>query len=324
MRIAIALAIAGFLLSAVSLRAQMRSEENLRLRRPDDASLKKLQAEKLKSLNIQDGRDVTDAGLEAIAKLDQLETLYLHRSAGTDAGLAHLSGLENLRSLNIRMSPQYTEAGLKHFENLRHLSRLEYSGEITGEGLKHLRNLRKLRHLQFAAGRLSAKSLGVLTKLPRLNSLSLIGGTVDKAAMSQIAAIGNLQYLEFSKTKFPGDALLLIGRCQKLKTLSFRSIPVKDPVLDEIAKIDTLKFLTLFQTEVTATGVETLSSLPNLTFLNLSFSKEIHDEIRAPLGNFQKLKNVTLHGTSVTQEGGRAIRDFLPEVNVSHLASRKK
>lgn len=121
----------AFLFAISPLNAQTIQATVLTLRRPSDAELKNLDAPKLASLNIQDGRDLTDAGLEAIGKLDQLKTLYIHRSAGTDRGLAHLSRLKKVESLNIRLSPQYSEAALKHFKNLTELKQFEFSGTLT-------------------------------------------------------------------------------------------------------------------------------------------------------------------------------------------------
>ncbi len=56
---------------------------------------------------------VTDAGLKHLAGLKQLRTLYLDHTKVTDAGLKHLSGLRQLQWLHLGHT-QVTDAGLKH------------------------------------------------------------------------------------------------------------------------------------------------------------------------------------------------------------------
>jgi len=54
---------------------------------------------------------VTDAGLECLAELRELQVLDLEGTRVTDAGLAHLAGLKGLRKLDLR-GTRVTDAGV--------------------------------------------------------------------------------------------------------------------------------------------------------------------------------------------------------------------
>ena len=90
-----------------------------------------------------DGSDATDAALEHLAALNTLTRLDLINAyALTDAGIVHLKGLKNLRSLSL---PQrLTNDGLI---NLKGLAKLETvtlpSSQVTDAGLENFNGLPK-------------------------------------------------------------------------------------------------------------------------------------------------------------------------------------
>ena len=65
--------------------------------------------------------EMTDARLAHLARLTQLKDLNLRNTQITDAGLAHLSGLNQLRGLAIQENTQITNAGLAHLSGLNQL-----------------------------------------------------------------------------------------------------------------------------------------------------------------------------------------------------------
>ncbi len=80
-----------------------------------DAALECL--EDLPQLQILDLTDsqVTDAGLEHVKKLVHLERLFLDGTGVTDAGLEHLKGLTELRVLQL-YATQVTDAGVANLQ----------------------------------------------------------------------------------------------------------------------------------------------------------------------------------------------------------------
>ena len=82
-------------------------------------------------------------GLADLTELEEF-SLDIHGSHVTDAGLAHLSGMNNLQRLILYDLP-ITDAGLVHLEGLTNLQELWLHGtKISGNGLVHLHGLTKL------------------------------------------------------------------------------------------------------------------------------------------------------------------------------------
>ena len=81
---------------------------------------------------------MTDAGLEHLKGLTQLQSLDLTDTKVTDAGLEHLKGLTQLQSLNL-METEVTDAGLVHLKGLPQLQSLDLAQtKVTDAGLVHL------------------------------------------------------------------------------------------------------------------------------------------------------------------------------------------
>jgi Leucine Rich repeat len=102
-----------------------------------------------------DHSKMTDAGLEAIGKLTNLEELWLGGAGFSDRGLAHLTGLKRLKSLTlVKGTQQLTDASL---ESLRSMTALEhvYMGgwHISDEGIAQLRELKNLKSVAIGLSR---------------------------------------------------------------------------------------------------------------------------------------------------------------------------
>ena len=81
---------------------------------------------------------VTDAGLEYLKGLTDLEILDLSGRQITDAGLEHLKALTSLGTLNIS-NTGVTDAGLEHLKGLTRLESLWLGGsQVTEEGVQKL------------------------------------------------------------------------------------------------------------------------------------------------------------------------------------------
>jgi hypothetical protein len=87
----------------------------------------------------------TDADLELLKGLPQLQLLWLEGAQITDAGLEHLKGLARLQDLGLE-GTQVTDAGLEHLKGLSRLKDLGLGGtQVTDAGLKSLEGLTQLQ-----------------------------------------------------------------------------------------------------------------------------------------------------------------------------------
>ena len=81
---------------------------------------------------------VTDAGLAQLKRLTNLKTLGLSWTQVTDAGLVHLEELTGLESLGLSWT-RVTDAGLVHLKELPNLDTLWLKNtRVTDAGLVHL------------------------------------------------------------------------------------------------------------------------------------------------------------------------------------------
>lgn len=106
----------------------------------DDAKLADLApiAQQVYSLNLANTK-VTDAGLAQVAALPNLRVLHLEKTSIGDAGLAHLKSLQNLQYLNL-YGTQVTDAGLANLEGLKNLKNVYlWQSQVTDAGADKLR-----------------------------------------------------------------------------------------------------------------------------------------------------------------------------------------
>jgi len=82
---------------------------------------------------------VTDAGLAALSGLNNLTNLHLEKTGIGDAGLAHLKGMAHLEYLNV-YGTQVTDAGLEILASMPSLKRVYvWQSQVTPEGVEKLR-----------------------------------------------------------------------------------------------------------------------------------------------------------------------------------------
>src|SRR5262249_44926891 len=106
-------------------------------------------------VNVGGARQLTDDGLQHLARMPQLEELDLsgYHSPLTDRGLEVLRHLKELRKFQMCWPQRVTDAGVANLRFCDHLESVNLLGTPTGDGAIHaLRGKRKLRH--FKTGRL--------------------------------------------------------------------------------------------------------------------------------------------------------------------------
>ena len=111
---------------------------------------------------------ITDAGLERLAAWKKLEELHLYNCAKiTDAGLAHLKKLPNLKSLTLLQENKgkmpVTDAGLAHVADLQQLRELRIVRiPVTDDGIAQLQRLKSIEHIHFTQAKVTEEGVNAL------------------------------------------------------------------------------------------------------------------------------------------------------------------
>jgi Protein kinase domain len=187
-----------------------------------------------------DRTDVTDAAVANLQGLEDLRFLRLNRTAITDAGLAYLTGVPKLELLE-QVETRLTDDGMKHLERLPTITWLDLSGTfVTDKGLQHLQALKKLDTLRLNRLKLTDEGLKHLDGLIRLRLLELYEVPVTDAGLKHIGKLTNLTWLMLTGTQ------------------------VSDAGLDDLKGLAGLRRLSLERTKVTDKGVARLKmALPH-------------------------------------------------------------
>jgi hypothetical protein len=119
------------------------------------------------ALNV--AKEFTDAGLDAIAPVaDKIASLDIARSKVTDAGLAKVAAMKNLKELHLE-GTAIGDAGLDHLKGLAELEYLNlYGTKVTDAGVAKLAALGKLKALYlWQSGVTKAGVAALKAKLPK-------------------------------------------------------------------------------------------------------------------------------------------------------------
>jgi endonuclease YncB( thermonuclease family)/Leucine-rich repeat (LRR) protein len=159
---------------------------------------------KLRCLSLN-STEATDAFLEYLGTLTELDQLQLWGTKVTDEGLKHLKGLKKLRRLTLHDTP-ITDAGLGHLSGLTHLEVVELGGtRITNAGLPHLKGFANLAYLDIRNTEVTDTGLEHLWGLQKLQVAYLPHHISDQAWKRFQEAVPTVTGSSFPRV--PGDYL---------------------------------------------------------------------------------------------------------------------
>jgi hypothetical protein len=216
--------------------------------------------------------DTALAKLSQLATLPELKSLSLHYfSKATDAGLEHLAGLKNLESFSLRGNiPGHAFAkfegwtnlksiafhgngidneGLGHicerFPNLESLN-LIHARVLTDASAVHLLKLKKLKRIILNGPQMTAAWHGNLGSLP-LESLSVSQGNSLPAAqaIAGAKAIPTLRRFSIQGDSFTDQDLAELAGVTQLEKLSFDRLPLDEARIARLRDFAFLKELEL-------------------------------------------------------------------------------
>jgi len=218
-------------------------------------------------------KGIDDTGLAALGQIKTLEKLDIYDGEYTGAGLARLSGLENLAYLSLANRAKLDAADLASLKPIQSLRSLNVSGmKCSPRGFRAVASLEQLEELQFwisqfPAPELQPADVAALRGLKNLQSLWIgrwdgIGGLIGSPNIQQDALLAN-------------------------------------SILNAAGQIPTMTSITIHRIGVTADGVEALVQLPHLESLSLC-PLQLQQRTVAALGNLKELRRLSVTDTQTS------------------------
>lgn len=299
---------------------------------------------------------VTDKGMADLARSRGLRALRLANNPKvTDVGLMKLTGLANLRSLDLS-GTGVSLAGDPNLSAWRGLTRLDLSRTpVDDGGVKALAKLTSLEELDLSGTSVTGTGLAALASLPKLRVLRLTDAPVTDAGAAGIGTLKQLRVLHVNnpvpesksakpagKVRLSDSGLKALGGCAALRELNLARTAVKGEGFEGFAKhahlrdvdldgsaatglafvhlreVPNLRGLNLARTPATGDGMHLLAELPYLSRLSLEESKA-NDEGMHFVFRLKALRDLNIAGTAVTSAGIKFVADnTLVQLNLAN------
>ncbi len=157
---------------------------------------------------------ITDAGLEGLSGMTNLEELSLDGTKVTDAGLKSIAGMTRL--LELTLGGNITDAGYAPLKALTRLETLRVreteSAGFTDAALANFHDWTRLEHLEIPRVKITGAGLANFKGMTNLAVIELQHSTLTDAGLPHLAALPKLHELDISSTKITDDGLEVARR----------------------------------------------------------------------------------------------------------------
>lgn len=246
-----------------------------------------------------------DPVMPHVGRLRQLEEIdfMLGRNGTpygpTDAGMAHLRGLDRLKHLRLGWATADGSVGSK----------------ITGAGLAAIAGATRMKLLHLQGIPLSDADLAVLRGMTGLRLLEIEGPGITDAGLAHLAGLVEMRELSLQGTRVTTAGIAQLRGMTRLSKLNLAQTRVDS--LEPYRPLAGLRSLTLARTPITDPGLAPASALgfAGLIDLNL-YRTRIGDDGLKHLPAIPKLKRLVLAGTDVTDAGVADFKKARPDVRV--------
>lgn len=234
----------------------------------------------------------------------------------TNEGLAHFDGCEELTTLNLEFTPG-TDVGLTYFKNCKKLTLLKLAHiSVTDAGLAAFQNCSELRELELerVIGMTDA-ALAHFQDCKKLQALNLSSSAVTDIGLANFRNCTNLAELQLTLTDVTDAGLAHFRDCKNLKLLKLGNTKVTDAGLTHIQDCQKLTYIDLSGTQVTDAGLAHLQNWPKLGGILLTHTA-VSD---AGLVELVKLpgRNLSLSNTRVSKSGYEQLKTARPDLILS-------
>ena len=312
-----------------------------RLQFDDDALTEIAGIDTLRSLTLSDGAKVTDAGVQHLSRLKQLEELRLEDTSLTNKGLQGLCDLARLRVLQLS-NTRITDDGLV---SLRRLSKLEGlyihnpQKRFSVEGLRHLRKM-PLTGVYLHDIQMTDEGLEILGGMTRLKSMLLGDLPITDDRIAKLEGLSDLEIFTPDQCILTDAGIAKLSKFKRLEELKLKSNQISPVSLSHITglplkrlnlvncqldrdglvhldKLASLESLLLFATPIGDAGLAHVKHMKNLRHLFLTGDPSITDDGLKHLHGLNGLTDLNLDSAKITSAGFDALAHALPNCTIS-------
>ena len=233
---------------------------------------------------------ITSEGLVHVARLKDLENLYIGYTRVSGQGLARLD-FPKLKVLSLH-GLALKDADLKLLPELPQLQELVLNDTlVTDEGLAHLGKYPSINKLWLENTKITDKGMVHLQRVPGLETLYLQNSRAAGPGLADLKPLSSLRFISLKHVTLQPDSLRHIAQLTQLEILGLDDTNVTDGQLADLAPLKQLRTLWLSKTRISDRGVEQILKL-------------------------QALRDLYLHGSEVSETGAEKIREKIPGCNV--------
>ena len=137
---------------------------------------------------------------------DRIVRVDLHETQVTDAQLAVIATLTDLRELDLRKVPHITDAGIVHLQRLVKLEKLNlFRTQLSDAGIAALGDMHVLDTLLIGGTRITERGVEQLSKLKKLRKLSLFDTQIGDSAVQFLSLFPSLEVVLIGRSKISED-----------------------------------------------------------------------------------------------------------------------
>lgn len=264
-----------------------------------------LESTKLKSVDIENS-NITDASLEKLKALPDIETLALRRNLGfTDNAIKLFAEFPKLKTLKILYN-DFSSASLFGLGKLSTVRVLDLRGlQVGDDTLMFVSKLENLEELRIRSSSVTSLGMSMLKKCKKLRILELQDSQISPDSVESFKEMDALRYLRiFRADEFGADGVSELAALTELETLELRAMSCSNEALLKLKTLTNLKTVEFSELNGidSATVIDVLKSFPKLESIRI-FAVPVDDSVASYLATVSNLKSVALPATSITDKG---------------------
>ena len=228
---------------------------------------------------------LTDAEMAGIATLQTVDEMEIVATKLTDAGLASIARLRNLKVLHLEGTAMMTDEGLKVLATLPKLRHLRLSGPFTDKGLAYLAAAPALKAMWLETPRATEEGLRHLARIASLERLTVPWlDQISERGMTYLRAMPKLKALGVGDARSLDAGVAALASLANLEVLALKGSPaLTDSALKPLPAMPKLRALEIYNSKITEQGIAILSACKKLDSIQIRSSVPVSDQAVARL-----------------------------------------